>query len=127
MPGVVFALGVDRLAMAAPRAADPERGPVALILPLEPAAVAPALQLATRLRDEGLSVGVEPAGRSLKALLGVANRRRARLAVILGPEELAAGRATVRDLVSSVDRRHAFALETPGPELARWIRAEVGA
>ena len=127
VPGVGFALGLDRLAMAAPRTTDPELGPAALILPLEPRAVAPALRLATRLRDEGLAVGVEPAGRSLKALLGVANRRRARLAVILGPDELAAGRATVRDLASSVDRRHALDLEAPGPELARWVRAEVGA
>ena len=69
---------------------------------------------------------MEPAGRSLKALLGVANRRGARLAVILGPDELAAGRATVRDLASSADRRQALDLDAPGPELARWVRTEVG-
>ena len=127
VPGVGFALGLDRLAMAVPKTGDADPGPVALILPLEPGAVGPALRLATRLRDEGLAVGVEPAGRSLKALLGVANRRRARLAVILGPDELAAGRATVRDLASSTDRPQALALEAPGPELARWVRAEVDA
>ena len=127
VPGVGFALGLDRLAMAAARATDAEPGPVAVILPLEPRAVPHALRLATRLRDEGLAIGIEPAGRSLKALLGVADRRRARLAVILGPDELAAGRATVRDLASSVDRRHALDLEAPGPELARWVRAEIGA
>ena len=126
VPGVGFALGLDRLAMAAPASVEAEAGPAALILPLEPRAVAPALRLATRLRDEGLAVGVEPAGRSLKALLGVANRRGARLAVILGPDELAAGRATVRDLASSADRRQALDLDAPGPELARWVRTEVG-
>ena len=125
--GVGFALGLDRVAMATPAAKDAAPGPAALVLPLEPRAVAPALRLATQLRDEGLVVAVEPAGRSLKALLGVANRRRARLAVILGPDELAAGRATVRDLASSADRRQALDLGAPGAELARWVRAEVGA
>src|SRR5436190_619430 len=91
--GVGFALGLDRVAMATPAAEDAAPGPAALVLPLEPRAVAPALRLATQLRDEGLVVAVEPAGRSLKALLGVANRRRARLAVILGPDQLPAGRA----------------------------------
>ena len=85
--------------------------------------VAPALRLATRLRDEGLTVNLEPSGRSLKALLRVADRRRARLAIIVGEDELQQGRATVRDLTRHVDRRHALALDAPGPELARSVRA----
>jgi histidyl-tRNA synthetase len=124
VPGIGFALGLDRLAMATGAPAESVTGPVAVILPLETRAVGPALRLATRLRDEGLAVDVEPAGRSLKALLGVASRRRARLAVILGADELAAGRATVRNLVSNADRRQALDLDAPGAELARWVRAE---
>jgi len=124
--GVGFALGLERLAMAAPEAEDEAPGPAALILPLAARAVGPALTLATRLRDGGLAVGLEPAGRSLKALLRTADRRRARLAVILGEEELEAGRATVRDLVRHQDRRQFLPLDASGPELVRSVQAMIG-
>jgi len=124
--GVGFALGLERLAMAAPEAEDEAPGPAALILPLAARAVGPALALATRLRDGGLAVGLEPEGRSLKALLRTADRRRARLAVILGEEELEAGRATVRDLVRHQDRRQFLPLDASGPELVRALQAMIG-
>jgi histidyl-tRNA synthetase len=126
VPGLGFALGIERLAMTTPsdRAASP--GPAAAILPLEDRAVAPALALATRLRDQGMIVALEPAGRSLKALLRAADRRRARLAVIVGEEELRTGHVTVRDLVRHEDRRQALALDTPGPELAERLQALLG-
>src|SRR5204862_268220 len=51
--GVGFALGLERLAMVAPEVEAEAPGPAALILPLDPQAVGPALALATRLRDGG--------------------------------------------------------------------------
>src|SRR5206468_1854132 len=77
--GVGLALGLERLAMVAPEVQAEAPGPPALILPLDAQAVGPALALAPRLRDGGLAVGLEPAGRSLKALLRIADRRHARL------------------------------------------------
>src|SRR5207244_4173509 len=74
----------------------------------------------------GLAVGLEPAGRSLKALLRIADRRHARLAVILGEEELRVGRATVRDLVQHQDRRQVLPLDAGGPELMRALQAMIG-
>jgi len=124
--GVGFALGLERLAMVAPEFEAEAPGPTALILPLDAQAVGPALALATRLRDGGLAVGLEPAGRSLKALLRIADRRHARLAVILGEEELRAGRATVRDLVQHQDRRQVLPLDAGGPELVRALQAMIG-
>src|SRR5437867_3661362 len=124
--GVGFALGLERLGMVAPEVEAEAPGPAALILPLDPQAVGPALALATRLRDGGLAVGLEPAGRSLKALLRIADRRHARLAVILGEEELRAGRATVRDLVQHQDRRQVLPLDAGGPELVRALQAMIG-
>jgi len=124
--GVGFALGLERLAMVAPEVEAEAPGPTALILPLDAQAVGPALALATRLRDGGLAVGLEPAGRSLKALLRIADRRHARLAVILGEEELRAGRATVRDLVQHQDRRQVVPLDASGPELVRALQAMIG-
>src|SRR5207244_7917341 len=91
VPGLGFALGLERLAtVAASEQAEP-LAPVAVVLPLEARAGAPALALATRLRDQGLPVVLEPVGRSLKALLRAADRRNARLALIVGEEELKAG------------------------------------
>src|SRR5207249_2577262 len=126
VPGIGFALGIERLAMLAPSDAARAPGPAAAILPLEDRAVAPALAIATRLRDQGMAVALEPAGRSLKALLRAADRRNARLAVILGDEELQTGRATVRDLVRHEDRRQALPFDTAGPELAGQLRAMLG-
>src|SRR5581483_6257141 len=108
VPGVGFALGVERLAMVTPGAEAVAAGPMAVVLPLDARGVGPALRIATRLRDQHAAVGLEPAGRSLKALLRAADRRRARLAVIIGDDELQAGRATVRDLARHEDRRHAL-------------------
>jgi histidyl-tRNA synthetase len=122
VPGVGFALGVERLAMIAPAAEDPP-GPATVILPLEPRAVELAFTLATRLRDHGLAVALEPSGRSLKALLRAADRRGARVALILGEDELRAGRATIRDLARHEDRRQAIGLDAPGAELAEHVQA----
>src|SRR5437870_2820135 len=73
--GVGFALGLERLAMVAPEVEAEAPGPAALILPLDPQAVGPALALATRLRDGGLAVGLEPAGRAV-TLCGWVHARR---------------------------------------------------
>ena len=129
VPGIGFALGVERLATVAVNEEADAPAPVAAVLPLEDRAAAPALALATRLRDHGLPVLLEPSGRSLKALLRAADRRHARLALILGEEELRAGRVTVRDLARHEDRRLALGLDAGGVELARAVRAmlEAGA
>jgi histidyl-tRNA synthetase len=87
-----------------------------------PEAAGAALSIATRLRSGGITVLLEPPGRSLKALLRNANRRQARAALLLGGDELAAGRGTVRDLVRGVDHRLALPLDAGASELVRWVR-----
>jgi histidyl-tRNA synthetase len=122
VPGTGFALGVDRIAMLLEAAETP--APVAVILPLDERATAPALDVATRLRREGLQVIVEAAGRTMKSLLRAADRQRAGVAVIIGEDELRAGRATIRNLVRREDRPQVLPLDAPGPELARLVRRE---
>ncbi len=121
VPGVGFAVGVDRLAETVRVEAAAPAGPTAVVLALEERAVGPGFALATRLRHAGVRVGLEPPGRSLKALLRAADRQGARLAVILGGEELAAGRATLRDLVRGEDRRLALPLDAPASALLAWV------
>jgi histidyl-tRNA synthetase len=82
--------------------------------------------MATRLRAGGLHVVLEPAGRSVKALLRTADRRRARLAVLLGGDELAAGRGTVRDLARRTDHPRALPLDLDSADLVRWVRENEG-
>jgi histidyl-tRNA synthetase len=126
VPGVGFALGVERLAMLALGREDAGECPTAVILPLEQRAVGPALTIAQGLRDQGVAVDVEPAGRSLRALLRAADKRGARLAIILGEEELATGRATLRDLARHEDRRQVLPFDAPASELARLVGDLVG-
>jgi histidyl-tRNA synthetase len=125
VPGVGFALGLERLAMVtAP--AEAAAGIVAVVLPLEARAVEPALSLATRLRQQDVCVTVEAPGRSLKALLRGADRRGARFAVIIGGDELATGRATVRDLHVHADLKDALPIDASADVLATTLRGFLG-
>jgi histidyl-tRNA synthetase len=121
VPAFGFAIGLERLALAAGTDTD-ESGPAMAILPLLPEAAGPALTLATRLRAGGVHVVLEPPGRSLKALLRAANRRQARAALLLGGDELTAGRGTVRDLVRGIDHHLALPLDLDRDALVRWVR-----
>jgi histidyl-tRNA synthetase len=126
LPGVGFAIGLERLSMAVGDGVAPGARPVAWVVPLDERALAPALALATRLRDQGLVVGLEAGGRTLKAMLRAADKNGARLALILGEDELRAGRVTVRDLQRRENLPRALALEASGPELARLVQELVG-
>jgi len=101
-PGIGFAIGEDRLALAVEAAGElkPARALAVYVAWLGEAAEEPAGKLARELRERGLSVeiGYEPA--KLKKSLGAASRLGARFAVIIGEGELAAGRYQVKDLDS---------------------------
>lgn len=96
-PGVGWAGGVERLAMLAANVPEPER-PVAVI-PIGEEAEAAALRLARDLRHKGISVELGYRG-NLSRRMKRANKLRARLAVLLGEDELKRGSATLRDLDS---------------------------
>ena len=99
LPGIGFALGLDRILLASNLPAEP--GAIdAYVVTVAPEARRAAFALATRLRGTGLGVELDLAGRSMKGQMKDAARSGARWAVILGAEELAAGAATVRDLGS---------------------------
>lgn len=123
VPGVGFAIGLDRLAMILDAETAVASGPAAVILPLAEAAIGPAFRLATRLRAAGLTVGVEAGGRSLKSLMRAADRQRAGVAVLIGDAELQAGAATIRDLVRRLDRPQALPLDASGDVLVAALTA----
>ncbi len=100
VPGIGFAIGEDRLVDVLPQTfRDRILGtrPV-VILPLAAEATAPAFDCARNLTGHGIEVRIEVTGRSLRAGLKWATKLGARAAVILGPDEIAAGTATLRVL-----------------------------
>jgi histidyl-tRNA synthetase len=96
-PGVGWAAGIERLALLLDGAAEPAR-PIAVI-PLGAAAESAALALTERLRRAGHAVDLGYRG-NLKRRMSRANKINARVAVIIGDDELANNSATLRDLDS---------------------------
>ena len=102
IPGIGFAAGVERLAMLAGDQAENPQRPVVLIA-MGAAAEAKGLTLVRDLRDAGIPVDMSYSGNMTKRLKR-ADKADARLALILGDNELEAGRIQLRDLDSGAQR-----------------------
>lgn len=98
--GIGFALGLERLVMLLPES-EPEPRCDVFLAPLAPRALDPALQLQRALREAGIRVLMDHEGRGLKAKLKLADKLRARYALLLGDDELAKGVVSVRDMKGS--------------------------
>jgi histidyl-tRNA synthetase len=120
VPGIGFAFGIDRLDMASARPAD-VRPARFLVAPIGHDAGTAALRLARRLRAAGHAVELEPSDRRLKAQLKRADKAGVRYVIIVGEDELASGRATVRDMIGRVDYPGCFALEAPAREILETV------
>jgi len=103
--GVGWAAGVERLALMVGQAPAGPR-PIALI-PMGDAAEAKCRALAQTLREAGIAVELGYSG-NMKKRLKRADKANARMAVILGDDELANGVAQLRDLDSSEQREVAL-------------------
>ena len=111
-PGVGFGSGIERIILNLKRqelGPEPPAPPDAFIAVAAVEAQGVALRLASELRASGARVVVGTAGRSLKAQMRHADALRARKALILGREEMAAGSVTVRDLQTARQERLALA------------------
>ena len=106
LPGIGFALGLDRIVMARSDNGDSE--PVGsidvYIVSLGEEAQREALKLTTRLRAAGIGADLDLAGRAMKGQMKDADRSGARWALILGAEELAGDTVTLKDLQSGEQR-----------------------
>jgi histidyl-tRNA synthetase len=116
-PAIGFALGVERTLLALSEPAESYERPVnAFFAPMDPAALAYALPIAQQLRAAGISVEVEHRGGSMKSQMKRADKLRARVAVIIGSNEMASGKLMVKDLA------HGTQSEVPVAELESKIR-----
>jgi len=125
-PGVGYSLGIERLVLALEaQGLDPfEPGRLDVFIAGAPGVDRERLLgVLADMRRAGLSADADVMGRGLKAQMKQADRLGARLALILGPDELEKGEATVRDLevseqwqvpiAEAVDRARSFIDEHP--------------
>jgi histidyl-tRNA synthetase len=108
LPGIGFALGMERLVMSVPAAAGVPRCAV-FLAPLAAAGLDHALAAQKRLREAGVSVLMDYEGRSMKSQMKRADKLGARYVAILGEDELAKGAWTVRDMRESSQEQVALA------------------
>ncbi|GAA1504555.1 histidine--tRNA ligase [Sphaerisporangium rubeum] len=103
LPGIGFAVGVDRIVMAveAEGLAAHEPARVAVFgVPLGEDAARRMVTLVDELRSAGVAADMAFDGKGLKGAMKGADRSGAAYAVILGERDLAAGAAQVKDLAS---------------------------
>lgn len=118
-PALGFGLGIERtlLALSEPAEAyEPTLG--VFFAPMDQAALAFSLPLAHKLRTSGIRVEIEHRASSLKGMKSLkrADKMKARLAVIVGSNEIAAAKVVVKDLATG--QQH----EVPVAELESKIR-----
>ena len=100
IPGIGFALGMERLVMTIPPA-DAEPRCAVFLAPLAAGALDHALRLQRELRHAGVTVLMDHEGRGLKSQMKRADKLGARYVAIMGEDELAGQRWTVRDMKES--------------------------
>jgi len=101
-PAVGWAAGIERLAMLVQEFGQSERivgCPEVALIPLGEAAEQKAIEIAAQLRRKGTNVDLAFRG-NMKKRMQRANVEGARFAIILGDDELAQGKAAVKDLGS---------------------------
>ena len=97
-PGVGWGSGLERIALAMRDQPLPLRAPDVYVVSFSDQARASAFGMAQQLRDAGLAAELDLAGRSPKGQLKQAGRSGAKLAVLLGLDELGAGRVRLRTM-----------------------------
>ena len=101
IPGVGFAMGVERLTMLLRLQERGDiGGPAVYFAWIGAKARDWAFPVVHRLRQQGIGVEIEAEARSLKSQMRRADKLKARSVAILGEDELAKGHAVLRDMVN---------------------------
>ena len=116
-PAIGFALGIERALLAIPTSAESYEPALAVFFaPMDEAALDFALPIVHRLRGKGIRIEIEHRPGKVGKMMGRASKLRARAAVIIGSNEIASGKLTVKDLAPSAQSQVAVA------DLEMWIR-----
>ncbi len=123
-PGIGFAIGADRLVLTLQAMDSAARGDEALldvyVAPIGEAQQNAALQLARKLRRQGLRVELGDGNFRIKKAFEMADKR-ARSIVLLGEDELQSGQLTVKAFASGEQTK--IASDEIGDYLRRALRA----
>jgi histidyl-tRNA synthetase len=106
-PAIGFALGVERILLAVdaePGSAAGETVPSVEVFVVDFAGGEAARDLTTKLRRAGVRADRAYDGRSARAQFRAADRSGARLALVVGPDERAAGEVLLKDLHGDADQ-----------------------
>lgn len=100
-PGIGFSIGEDRLVMSLEESRGAEFTPEldVFIAPLGERALRECAIVARDLRRTGLAVEIAPEGR-LKRVMELANKLAARFALIVGEDEIASGKYTLKNMAT---------------------------
>lgn len=123
LPGVGISIGLTRLFYALEQAGIVQNGPStvqALVTQFDPALVADYLAIGAELRAAGINTEIQLEPAKPKKQFAYADKAGIRFAVIMGPDEKAAGTVTVKDMVGGGQ------LSVPRSELAARLRVLVG-
>ncbi|GBD24690.1 Histidine--tRNA ligase [bacterium HR30] len=125
VPGIGFALGLERVLLVLGAAVDEQLEPPleAFVAPLDAEAELQTLAVARRWRREGLKIELGSASRSLKSQMRQADKSGAPFVFIVGEAELEAGAATVRDMLRKRDYRCAVSFRWTVPEVRAYLRS----
>lgn len=117
LPGIGFALGVERLAMLMEQQQNypvPEMGMDIFIAALGSKAIQYGCQIAQNLRLSGIKAAIDYSDRSLKARMKQAGRLNSRFVLIVGEDELTNKEAVLRNMKSG--EQVIFPLDIPMAE-----------
>ena len=108
LPGIGFAIGLERLALMLGEKSIEAPRPELFIATLGESATNAGFAMLTRLQRQGFLVEMEYTGKSLKAQLRRADKLRTRRVLILGEDELARGVAQLRYMDTSIQEEVAL-------------------
>ena len=106
-PGLGFALGFERMVLALEAAgtlADTPRRVDGYIACVDASVRPEAFSLACAARDAGLTVEMDHQGKSLKSQFKMADKLGVRVVIVLGPDEVAQGKARVRNMQTHAEK-----------------------
>ena len=126
VPSLGFAMGIERLMLVLesqgaelPKAQTTD----IYIAPLGAAASLKATELCAAIRQEGLKAETDICGRGLKAQMKYANKIGAKFCCVLGDEEIANGKARLKDMAEGTET--VINIDEIVEELGEAIRAQI--
>lgn len=111
LPGIGFAMGVERLVLLKETADRPPSGPILFIAGLGEQASVEAFRLMSILQRAGIETEMDYQGRSLKAQFRRADKLGAAHVLIVGEDELARGTAQLRSMADGTQQEIALDAE----------------